>query len=40
MYVREYLAVLLENGLIQYEAMQTYRTTEKGFCRYRAHWMK
>ena len=29
--LREYLAVLLENGLIEYEGNQTYRTTEKCF---------
>jgi predicted transcriptional regulator len=29
--LREYLAFLVENGLIEYEqGMQTYRTTEKG----------
>jgi predicted transcriptional regulator len=29
--LREYLALLVENGLIEYqEGMQTYRTTEKG----------
>jgi len=29
--LREYLAMLLENGLIEYEeGRQTYRTTEKG----------
>ena len=28
--LREYLAVLVENGLIEYEGNQTYRTTQKG----------
>jgi predicted transcriptional regulator len=28
--LREYLALLIENGLIEYEGDQTYRTTEKG----------
>jgi len=29
--LREYLALLVENGLIEYEeGMRTYRTTEKG----------
>jgi len=28
--LREYLALLIENGLIEYEGEQTYRTTEKG----------
>jgi len=29
--LREYLALLVENGLVEYEqGMQTYRTTEKG----------
>ncbi len=28
--LKEYLAVLVENGLIEYEGNQTYRTTEKG----------
>ena len=28
--LKEYLALLVENGLIEYEGMQTYRTTEKG----------
>jgi predicted transcriptional regulator len=28
--LREYLAFLIENGLIGYEGHQTYRTTEKG----------
>ena len=28
--LREYLAFLIENGLIEYEGDQTYRTTEKG----------
>ncbi|MGC1927844.1 MAG: winged helix-turn-helix domain-containing protein [Candidatus Nitrosopolaris sp.] len=28
--LREYLALLVENDLIQYEGGQTYRTTEKG----------
>jgi predicted transcriptional regulator len=29
--MREYLALLVENGLIEYQqGMQTYRTTEKG----------
>jgi predicted transcriptional regulator len=28
--LREYLAFLIENGLIDYEGHQTYRTTEKG----------
>ena len=27
--LREYLALLIENGLIEYEGDQTYRTTEK-----------
>lgn len=30
--LKEYLAVLVENGLIEYEGNQTYRTTEKGMC--------
>jgi predicted transcriptional regulator len=30
-HLREYLALLVENGLIEYEeGMRTYRTTEKG----------
>jgi predicted transcriptional regulator len=28
--LREYLALLIENDLIEYEGNQTYRTTEKG----------
>jgi predicted transcriptional regulator len=28
--LREYLTLLVENGLIEYELGQTYRTTEKG----------
>ena len=28
--LREYLTLLVENGLIEYEMGQTYRTTEKG----------
>ncbi|MGB6529136.1 MAG: winged helix-turn-helix domain-containing protein [Candidatus Nitrosopolaris sp.] len=28
--LREYLTLLVENGLIEYEVGQTYRTTEKG----------
>ncbi len=28
--LREYLAVLVENALIEYEGNQTYRTTQKG----------
>lgn len=28
--LKEYLAVLVENGLLEYEGNQTYRTTEKG----------
>jgi len=28
--LREYLALLIENGLIEYEGDQIYRTTEKG----------
>ena len=28
--LREYLTLLVENGLIEYEGGQTYRTTEKG----------
>jgi predicted transcriptional regulator len=28
--LREYLAFLIENGLIDYEGHQTYRTTENG----------
>jgi predicted transcriptional regulator len=28
--LREYLAILVENGLMEYEGDQTYRTTEKG----------
>jgi predicted transcriptional regulator len=28
--LREYLALLVENGLIEYEGDQTYRTTQKG----------
>ena len=28
--LREYLTLLVENGLIEYEGSQTYRTTEKG----------
>ncbi len=28
--LKEYLALLVENGLIQYEVSQTYRTTDKG----------
>jgi predicted transcriptional regulator len=28
--LREYLGLLVENGLIEYEGHQTYRTTEKG----------
>lgn len=28
--LREYLAVLVENSLIEYEGNQTYRTTQKG----------
>ena len=28
--LREYLTLLVENGLIDYEVGQTYRTTEKG----------
>jgi predicted transcriptional regulator len=28
--LREYLALLVENGMIEYEGDQTYRTTEKG----------
>ena len=28
--LREYLILLVENGLIEYEGGQTYRTTEKG----------
>jgi len=31
--LREYLSLLSENGLIQYEeGIHTYRTTEKGMC--------
>ena len=29
--LREYLTLLVENGLIEYEVGQTYRTTEKGY---------
>jgi predicted transcriptional regulator len=28
--LREYLTLLVENGLIEYEGGQTYRTTDKG----------
>lgn len=28
--LREYLAILVENGLMEYEGDHTYRTTEKG----------
>jgi predicted transcriptional regulator len=28
--LREYLALLVENGLIEYEGGQTYKTTDKG----------
>ena len=28
--LKEYLTLLVENGLIEYEVGQTYRTTEKG----------
>jgi predicted transcriptional regulator len=28
--LKEYLTLLVENGLIEYEGGQTYRTTEKG----------
>ena len=28
--LRDYLTLLVENGLIEYEVGQTYRTTEKG----------
>jgi predicted transcriptional regulator len=28
--LREYLALLIENGLMEYEGDQTYRTTQKG----------
>ena len=28
--LREYLILLVENGLVEYELGQTYRTTEKG----------
>ena len=28
--LREYLTLLVENGLIEYEVGQTYRTTDKG----------
>ncbi|PWU81316.1 MAG: hypothetical protein DLM72_07700 [Candidatus Nitrosopolaris wilkensis] len=28
--LREYLSLLVENGLLQYEGTHTYRTTEKG----------
>ncbi|MFZ0510305.1 MAG: winged helix-turn-helix domain-containing protein [Candidatus Nitrosopolaris sp.] len=28
--LREYLSLLVENGLIEYEGSQTYRTTDKG----------
>ena len=28
--LKEYLMLLVENGLIEYEGSQTYRTTEKG----------
>ncbi len=28
--LREYLSLLVENGLIQHEGIHTYRTTEKG----------
>ena len=40
--LREYLALLVENGLIEYEGDQTYRTTEKGMrvLHIQNKWMK
>ena len=40
--LKEYLAVLEKNGLLEYEdGMRSYRTTEKGIlpCKFKAEWM-